>query len=112
MILTSLGINEHKLMTTDKNNTNHQVFSQMEENFEVFLRKYTLRKASHCLHIIEAWVILLTFALNDAKFRTRRGAKSKHKNNIFMMLSSINEDRLVRYICLILKNRKIDWLPI
>lgn len=108
--MASLCINEHVLANTDRNNTNHLVFNQMDENFEVFIRKYTQRKKYNSLQMIEACIFLFHFGLNDAAYRTRRGKKTKGKNKVNPLLASIDEDRIIRYLCILFTGKYILML--
>lgn len=55
---------------------------------------------------MEACIYLISFSLNESTYKTRRGKKSKNnKNRIFQQLASINEERVLVYICHLLKGK-------
>jgi hypothetical protein len=76
----------------------------MDETFEVFIKKYGSKKKEQAFHIIEACVFLMYYAINDQKYRNRRKSKSS-KNRFAPLLTSINEDKLCRYIMILMKGK-------
>lgn len=102
--MCSLLINENELANTDKNSANSIVYNQMDETFEVFIKKYGSKKKEQAFHIIEACVFLMFYAINEQKFRNRRKSTNS-KNNFASLLTSINEDKLCRYIMILIKGK-------
>jgi len=68
----------------------------MDETFEVFLKKYGSKRKYQAMHILEACIFCLKINLNSNVFRTRRG-KKKSKDEFLGMLTSVNEQRILRY---------------
>lgn len=96
-----MGINNEDTINENRNSNNAIVYSQMDETYEIFLRKYGLKRRTQALEILEACMFLLKINLNSNLYRKRR--RNDEGNEFCTKVCMINENQILRYCCIILK---------
>ena len=101
----SLLINEDKANVSNNQSSVSIVFKEMEERFEIFVRKYPHKKSVQMLHIIEALIIVLNLWITWKAYNTRKANHSRRNssNTILSKLGKIKEERILEYLLFIIK---------
>ncbi|CAI2364300.1 unnamed protein product [Moneuplotes crassus] len=107
LIIGSLLINEPGNSKDERNSTNNIVYSQMDETFEIFLRKYGAKRRNQAIQIFEACLFILKVNLNQNLYRKRRNKSSK--NEFLSLLTTMSGQKVLRYACILFKEASISY---